>query len=92
MNKIFRQGFSYRKTGIILGGLVPADKLTERMFDDKRWERFRRVMGAMDEINRKFGRDTVRFAVAYPDGKWRGKATKRSPRYTTHFQEMLTIK
>lgn len=91
LSKIFRAGFGYRKAGITLSGLVPADKLTERMFNDERWERFRRVMAAVDEINRKFGGDTVRFAVANPAGAWRGRAGRLSSRYTTHFDEILQI-
>jgi hypothetical protein len=32
---------------------------------------------------RKYGRDTVRLAGANLKGRWRTKAAKRSPRYTT---------
>lgn len=92
LEKIFRAGFAYSRAGVILSGLTPADKLTERMYDDERWERFRRVIRAVDEINRKFGRDTVRFAVAKPDGVWRARCARRSPRYTTRFDEILTVK
>ena len=92
LEKIFRAGFAYSRAGLTLSGLIPADKLTTRMYDDERWERFRRVIRAVDEINRKFGRDTVRFAVAKPDGVWQGKCARRSPRYTTRFDEILTVK
>lgn len=92
LEKIFRAGFVYCKAGVTLSGLVPADKLTERMYDDERWERFRRVMRAVDEINRKFGRDTVRFAVVKPNAAWQGKCERRSPRYTTRFDEILRVK
>ncbi|HEX9929304.1 MAG TPA: Y-family DNA polymerase [Pyrinomonadaceae bacterium] len=92
LSKIFRDGFAYRKAGIVVSGLVPSDKLTERMFNDERWERFRRVMRAVDEINRKFGRGTVQFAAAQPTGIWHGKAARRSPRYTTNLEEIMTIR
>lgn len=36
-------------------------------------------------------RDTVRFAVANPHGRWGTKFEKRSPRYTTRLPEVLTI-
>jgi DNA polymerase V len=92
LQKIFQSGFEYRKAGVILSGLIPAEKLTARMYDDERWERFRRVMGAVDEINRKWGRNTVRFAVAKPDGIWRGRADRLSPKYTTRFGEILCVR
>jgi hypothetical protein len=34
----------YRKAGVLLSGLVPSDQFTTRMYDDTRWERFRRVI------------------------------------------------
>jgi DNA polymerase V len=91
LEKIYRKGFSYRKAGVILSGLVPIDKLTERMFDDKKWERFRLAMQAVDEINRKFGRDTIHFAATNSGGAWRGKSEYRSRRYTTRFGEIASV-
>lgn len=92
LQNIFKEGFAYGKAGIILGGLVPSDNLTTRMFDDERWERFRRVMCAVDEINRKFGSQTIRFAVAKTAGAWSGKTNRRSPRYTTRLNEILRVR
>jgi DNA polymerase V len=92
LDKIFKQGFEYHKAGVMLGGLVPSDKLTTRMYDDERWERFRRVMRAVDEINRRWGKDTVRFVVARPNGEWLGRCYRHSPRYTTRLNEILAIR
>lgn len=91
LERIFREGFNYRKAGVMLNSLSPADQLTLRMFGDERAERFRQVMVAVDQINRRWGRDTVRFATANPEGNWRTKVEKRSPRYTTRLDEVLTI-
>jgi DNA polymerase V len=49
-------------------------------------------MKAVDEINRKFGRDTIRFAVVNPEASWQGKCERRSSRYTTRFDEILRVK
>jgi hypothetical protein len=38
---------------VILNGLTPADQLTLRMFDTSH-ERFRKVMVAVDRINRRW--------------------------------------
>ncbi|MGI9056935.1 MAG: Y-family DNA polymerase [Pyrinomonadaceae bacterium] len=91
LDKIFRRNFSYRKAGVVLSGLVPADELTERMFDEKKWERFRFVMKAIDEVNRKFGRDTVRFGFQSNNSVWHGKSEWRSNRCTTRFKEIMTV-
>ena len=86
--RILRGGYEYRKAGVLLSGLVPAAELTERLFDDETLERFRRVMPVVDMLNRKYGRDTVRWAAANPKGRWRTKAARRSPRYTTRLSDV----
>ena len=91
LEKIFDERYYYKKAGVILGGLVPVEDLNGRLFDDKKWRRFRLVMRAVDTINRKFGRDTIRFATANSGGVWKGKCAHRSNRYTTRFDEILTV-
>lgn len=91
LGHLFQEGQRYRKAHVTFFGLVPADQLTLRMFDDTRWQRFRRVMEAVDLINRKYGRDTVRFAVAQPDGRWKTKFEYCSPRYTTRLSDVPTV-
>jgi DNA polymerase V len=88
---IFQPGYKYRKAGVLLSGLVPADQLTTRMYDDTRWERFRRVMEAVDYINRKYGRDTIRFAPADPNGRWKTRFQCCSPHYTTRLSDVPLI-
>lgn len=91
LEKIFKEGYEYRKAGIILSGLVPAEKLSKRMFDDERFERQHKLMKAVDEINQKFGKDTVRFAGVERNGAWKMKQIYKSPSYTTNWNELLTV-
>jgi DNA polymerase V len=48
-------------------------------------------MKAIDEINQKFGKDTVRFACVNRAGNWRMKQTRKSPCYTTNWNELLFV-
>jgi DNA polymerase V len=91
LGRIYRDEFNYRKAGVRLRSLSSADQLTLRMFGDEKSERFRQVVVAVDRINRKWGRDTVRFAAANPEGRWRTRFEKRSLRYTTRPREVLTV-
>jgi DNA polymerase V len=91
LNKIFDKRYSYKKAGVTLSGLVPAEGLTARLFDEKKYERMQQVTKAVDKINRKFGRDKIRFAAANPEGVWRGRCAHRSNRYTTKFDEILIV-
>jgi DNA polymerase V len=91
LEKIYRAGYRYKKAGVFLNRLTPADQLSMRLFGDERFERSRRVMKAVDEINIKYGRGTVRFGAARPGGKWETKFLRRSPRYTTCLSEVLRV-
>lgn len=43
-------------------------------------------------LNKKYGRDIVRLTGLHPKGRWRMKAAKRSPRYTTKLSDVLLLK
>ena len=79
LKRIYEPGYDYRRAGIILHGLVPADQLTGRLFTYEMIEKFKMIMPVMDRLNRKYGRDMVRFGVARPNGRWKTKAERSSP-------------
>lgn len=91
LEQIFRSGFKYKKAGVMLNHRVPADQLSRRMFGDGSFERSRRLAKAIDEINRRHGRDTIRFGLARADGSWKTKSMRRSQNYTTNLMEVLRV-
>jgi DNA polymerase V len=91
LGQIHRPGYKYKKAGVILNQLVPADQLSKRFFGDAAFERSRQLLKAVDEINRKHGRDTVRFGAAQPNGRWQTKFIKRSQCYTTRLKGVLCV-
>jgi len=92
LGRIYRHGFRYKKVGVTLLNLKLAERLTVRLFGQADFERAQRVMRAMDEINRRLGRDTIRFGIVNPAGRWQTKALRRSRRYTTSLKEVLHVK
>jgi DNA polymerase V len=92
LTNIYRRGYLYKKAGVILSGLLPADGLTMRAHGDGQFERARRAMRAVDEINRRHGRGTVRHGLPRsPEGRWPTRFRMRSPRYTTCLKEVLRV-
>jgi DNA polymerase V len=91
LDQIYRPGYRYKKAGVMLNRLAPADGLSMRLFGDERFERSRRVMKAVDDINRKFGRDTLRFGASRAGGRWVTKFLRRSRCYTTQLEEVLRV-
>lgn len=91
LQRIYRDGKFYKNAGIILGGLIPVEGISRRMYEEERINpKFERLNRAIDEINRRFGRDTIHLAAAVK-GKWQMKSEKRSPRYTTKLAEILSV-
>jgi DNA polymerase V len=91
LGRVFREGYGYRRAGVTLSGFTPADQLTNRLFDCETLEKFRRVMPVVDRLNMKYGRDTVRWALAKPNGRWKTKAARCSPRYTTRLSDIPPV-
>jgi DNA polymerase V len=92
LTEIYRRGYLYKKAGVMLNGLLPAGALTMRMHGDEQFERARRAMQAVDALNRRHGRGTVRCGLPHsPDGRWPTKFLMRSPRYTTCLKEVLRV-
>ena len=76
----------------MLNGLLPAGELSMRMDGGEQVERARRAMQAVDAINRRHGRGTVRHGLPRsPDGRWPTRSLMRSPRYTTRLKEVLRV-
>lgn len=91
LEQIYRAGYRYKKAGVMLNHLIPAEQLSRRLFHDVDFERSRRLMKAVDEINNRHGRGTVQFGVAPSNGRWKTKFLRRSPNYTTRITEILRI-
>jgi DNA polymerase V len=91
LGRIFREGYRYKKAGIMLNHLVPSDQLTVRLFGNSDFERSRRLANAIDAINARHGGDTVRYGMAQSDGRWKTKINRRSSRYTTCLKEVLRV-
>jgi DNA polymerase V len=89
--RIYKTGYDYRRAGVTLGALELADLVAKRLWADEWYERQRRLMAAVDHLNGKYGRDTVRCGLFHTDGAWRTRFAKRSPRYTTRWSEICNV-
>lgn len=89
---IFREGYKYNKAGVIMRDLVPHNPVQADIFDKVDRRKNSRLLKAIDRINEREGRDTIRFAVTGVDTHWKLKAQRKSKRYTTDINEILTVK
>jgi DNA polymerase V len=91
LEKIFRAGFKIRKAGVTLNALDLADRTTRRLWDDAGYENHRRLMQAMDSINQKYGRDTMRCGLYPSSGIWETRFAMKSPAYTTKWADVCRV-
>lgn len=90
--RLYRDGYRYKKAGVLLTGLVPAQLQQGNLFDDPtRRARSQRLMSAIDQINQRYGSETVQFAAAGLKKPWAMRAALRSPRFTTRWDELLVV-
>ena len=91
LKRIYKDGFNYKKAGVIVGDIVSEESRQLSLFTTQDIFKTKNIMNAMDDINRKMGRNKVRLAVQGFDRKWRLKQEKLSPCYTTRFEDVLEV-
>ncbi len=90
LDAVHREGFHIRKAGVILNDLELADCTPRRLWDAALYELHKRLMGVVDALNIKFGKDTVRCGLFPNSGAWRTRFERRSPAYTTDWRQLMT--
>jgi DNA polymerase V len=89
---IFREGYQYKKAGVIVSEISPERPLQSDMFDTRDRTKYNKVMGVMDKLNASYGRQKVKVAAQGFDRKWKLKNEKLSPCYTTNIKDILVVK
>ena len=92
IEQIFRESYHYKKAGVLLTELVPAHQVQTHLFDQPDRERSQRLMAALDAINTRWGRGTVRYAAVGVQPRWGMRCARRSLRYTTRWQELVVVR
>ncbi|MCX7120967.1 MAG: Y-family DNA polymerase [Gammaproteobacteria bacterium] len=89
LKKIFKPGFHYQKAGIILLNLMPENIIQSDLFEPEKNSDNRTLMSLLDCVNKKWGLQTLFLAAEGTEKSWTVKSTRRSPRYTTSWSELL---
>ncbi|MBC6992277.1 Y-family DNA polymerase [Hymenobacter sp. BT491] len=98
LKRIWQPDTVYKKAGVVLDGLERAGQPQLALFSGQvHNEKRTALMAELDQLNKRFGMDTVRFATALlPTGQhvapWVGKATWRSHAYTTRWDELWSLR
>ncbi len=91
LNRIYKQGYRYKKTGIMLLDLIPASLEQKHLFVDFDHRPGDHLMELVDRINKDHGPDTLFFGAQGVTREWKMRCGSRSPRYTTQWDELLMV-
>jgi DNA polymerase V len=95
LKSIYKQGYFYKKAGVIALGIIPKDHKQFDFFTDNSESRImaeNKLMQTVDRVNIKVGEDTIKYAVEGTARGWWMQQTQRSQRYTTNWQELLKVR
>lgn len=90
LGKIFRPGFRYQKTGILLFDLSPQTIKQYDLFSARR-NKSELLMHAIDSINEKCGKETIFMAAEGIQRRWQTRCNRKSRRYTTRWDELAIV-
>ena len=94
LDRLYKPGIQYKKTGVVLGRIGPSDSVQQDLFDPipNRPQRSA-LMSTIDALNLRYGPKTVNLVVEDSWKRdWHVKSEFRSPDYLTNINEILTVK
>lgn len=86
-DEIFREGFHYKKAGVIVNDFVPEDQRQIGLFEKDVQNQHLPVMQAMDYLNKKYGKDKIRLGSM--SGKNTYGRTRLSPEYEAFLKKNI---
>jgi len=91
LQKIFKDGFSYKKAGVVMIELVHEESVQGNLFYHVDGAKSKAVMDVVDDINAKYGRDKVKVLAQGYGKAWKMNQEKLSPCYTTRLSDLPEV-
>ncbi|SHE56097.1 Y-family DNA polymerase [Flavisolibacter ginsengisoli] len=89
LDMIFREGYNYQKAGVMMLDLIPQKEVQLGLFETLTYEKDQKLMEKVDELNKVFGKDVVRFGVQDYGQNWKLKQGNLSGAYTTRLHQVI---
>lgn len=90
LNSIYKEGYNYKKAGVILMGISQDETQQLSMFEYEN-PKHKVLMTVLDKLNIKMG-DKVKFGGQDLKRKWKMKQEMLSPSYSTNLNQIITVK
>jgi DNA polymerase V len=93
LKQIYQPGVFYLKGGVMLMELVPEGGQQRDLFGySNEDQKSNRLMNAMDKLNQKYGRGTLKSAAEGTSKSWQMRRELKSPNYLSSWNELLSVK
>ena len=84
---LYRSNTVYKKCGVILLDLLPVQSIVTDLFFEENPKKIT-LMHVVDNLNTRFGKNTLFFGAMGVAPKWKARCERRSNRYTTDWSEL----
>ncbi|HPE58340.1 MAG TPA: Y-family DNA polymerase [Bacteroidales bacterium] len=91
LKALYKKGFKYKKSGIIVSDVIPQSGQQTGLWDDTQKPKNTKLAEVIDRINEQAGIDTVKFAIQGTDETWKMRQHNLSPHYTTRWEDLLIV-
>ncbi|GAB4142506.1 MAG: Y-family DNA polymerase [Bacteroidia bacterium] len=108
IRSMFREGYVYKKSGVIVMDIVPETQVQGNLFAKHDKIRMRKALGVMDRLNARMNGNAVKLAVQGPEPfnqhlteeesrqkkyiAWKLRRHHLSPCYTTRWEHLLKVR
>jgi DNA polymerase V len=94
LREIYRPGHQYKKTGIFVTELLAESDLQPDLFETpaETVGRVRELDRIVDGLNRKLGRNAIRYGSMGVQSRWAMRQERRSQKFTTRWDELPVAK
>ena len=91
LKNLYKKGYKYKKSGVIVSDVIPAEGTQSVLWDDKNRNKNKKLLQVIDKINQQAGIEKVKFAIQGTDKTWKMRQENLSPKYTTNWGDILIV-
>ena len=92
VERVYRPGYRYSKAEVMLLSLCQVGEYTEDLFASSQPNDSKKVMSVLDDINKRWGRGTLRVASVPSSPEWAMRRSLLSQSYTTKLDQLWKVR
>lgn len=91
LKNIYKEGYQYKKAGVIVMDIVPQSCVQQNLFDERDRMKHEKVLKVLDAVHKKYGARMLKVAAQGTGKKWALKSEYLSKQYTTNPDDFIEI-